>query len=176
MVTLKEKLQYALDHIAKGIEGEGVHFFPELHAKAPKVKEVYTDSDGHPVVVFEYNTKAYMRNHMNNVHGGALTTIMDWLSSAAMGGDERYWSKEDRLPTEEEIEKFRSNRGLSRNLKSQFTRPVPTDDTVYVKFTMLSNTKKSAGLSAQMYDSDGNLLFSGFHDTIKLYKPIGGKL
>lgn len=176
MITLKDKVEHVLGLMAMAIEASDDLFFPEMHNKVPKVKEVYKNEQGQPVVVFEFDTESGMRNHMNNVHGGALTTILDWYSSMAVVADERYWSDEDRLPNVREIISFGEDMGLSRSLKSQFLRPVPLNDSVYLECKVLSNTKKNSCISMVMMDSSGKVLYEGIHDKIKLYKPINSNL
>lgn len=176
MVTLKEKVQYVLDLMSHAMDAGDDVFFHQIHASSPRVKDVYTNPKGQPVTVFEFETKSEMRNHMDATHGGALTTILDWYTSMAAAADERYWSKEDRLPDVQEIIKFGEDMGLSRSLKSQFMRPVPLDSTVYLECTLLSNGKKSSCTSMTIYDESGKALYEGLHDKIKLYKPIGPNL
>ncbi|PRT52388.1 hypothetical protein B9G98_00008 [Wickerhamiella sorbophila] len=176
MVTLKEKVQHALDLMSFALDSDQQVFFHEIHANPPRVLDVRTNDKGQPVVQFEFNTKSFMRNHMDATHGGALTTILDWYSSMAAVADERYWSKEDRLPTVQEIIRCGEDMGLSRSLKSQFMRPVPVDTTVLLECRVLSNGKKSSCISMTIYDEDGRPLYEGLHDKIKLYKPIETKL
>lgn len=99
-------------------------------------------------------------NKDGNMHGGAVTTLLDNLSSTALYTISKpgYW---DSL-------------GVSRSLYTIFHRGIPVDSKVRITCTVVAAGRRMVTLRAEILTEDGKLCATCIHE--KVYTPPPSKL
>lgn len=166
-MTIKDCVQAVCDFFTNDVKGAmGEVFSQKLHENM-KVHDVYVDAEGAPTVIFELFTDPWMRNGHDIVHGGCLSTIVDFYTTLSMAAESSYWQNPEQ-PSVDEIMNVVGQMGVSRALSVQFIQAVPINTTVYVVSKLISNTKRNIYFTCIIKDKSGKVLVTGTHDKVKV--------
>lgn len=121
-------------------------------------------------VTFSLKTQDWMRNTHNIVHGGCTATLVDYLTTYAAIGDERYWIPDEDGEAPDQgtvLKRLIDEFGLSRHISVQYQRAIPVGSTIYVDCILESSTRRFIYITCKIHDGKGRIYATGAHDKVK---------
>lgn len=177
MATIEEKRLTAVLAIARKSSGNGQNDYADDMTRFSTVRSAGRTAAPLNKIWIALNVKAqpHWTNKMGIVHGGCIATVIDNLTTQALGVDPRYW---EGAATDEEAY-YRAVRefGVTRNLNVQYIQAIPSQAEFVLETVLESNTKRNIYLTARLYDAEtGKLYCIATHDKVKLFHNASPKL
>jgi acyl-coenzyme A thioesterase 13 len=122
-------------------------------------------SGGRTAVTFKLTTEPWMQNARKIVHGGCTATMVDYLTTYAAAGIEKYYV--DGLSDTEILTNILKDFGVSRHLSVQYLQAIPIGVDIYVECTLDSNTSRFIYTTCKIHDGNGKLYATAAHDKVK---------
>jgi uncharacterized protein (TIGR00369 family) len=128
-----------------------------FHSSTPKT------ATSNATVTFRFTSQPVHSNGTGNVHGGCISTLFDFCTSAVFGMVNRpgHWFF----------------LGVSRSLNVTYLRPMPIGEEVLVESELLSAGRNLAHIKGRIRRvSDGTVLATCEHDKVNADPPAESKL